>query len=351
VTAPVRIGFIGGGMIAQIAHIPFYAADARCRIVAIAEPRPTLVDPLRALAPEARILASHRELLVSDDVDAVVLVAPRPATGPLTLDVLSAGKHVLAEKPMAHTVDQARRLVDAAAVRGLVYAVGFMKRYDPGVEAGRQAFREALESGRLGRLQYARFYDHSKSYAVPPPSHRRPSESRAERFATWPIAPDWLPPAMRDAYAWYMNAASHDVNLMHYFFADPPELASAAGKGSEAVVATFRSGDVPVALDVTRSAAGLWIEGADFLFEAGRIALRIPSPMAVDRETEVVVDDGAAGRVGQRLPTERGWSFARQATGFVDALTGGSPPATSGTEGLADIATIETVWKRIAGIA
>jgi predicted dehydrogenase len=224
-----------------------------------------------------------------------------------------------------------------------------MKRYDPGIDAGRRLFTETLETGRLGRLQFARFYDHSKLYAVPPPAHRRPSESRTDRFATWPLAPDWLPSPLHDAYGWYMNAGSHDVNLMRYFFSDRLELVSAAGAGAEAVTATFRAGDdVPVALDVTRSAAGLWIEGADFLFEGGRISLRIPSPMAVDRETEIILDDGASGRIGQVVPTGKGWSFARQAAGFVDALTGTAVPATTGEEGLADIATIESIWKRIA---
>jgi predicted dehydrogenase len=350
-TAPIRIGFLGGGMIAQIAHIPFYAADPRCRVVAVCEQRPSLHGHLASLAPGARIVASHRDLLAMEDVDAVVVSAPRPATGPLTLDALRAGKHVLAEKPMAHTSEQAARLVAAARERGLVYAVGFMKRHDPGIEAGRALVARLREEGRHGRLLSARFFDHSRVYAVAPPPHRRPAESRTERFETWPTAPEWLPERLRDAYAWYMNAASHDVNLMRLFFPGRLDLAWAAANGQDAATAAFLADDgVPVTLEASRCAAGRWIEGAEFVFEGGRVRLDVPSPMAVDAATEVVLDDGRADGGGGRIETAAGWSFARQATAFVDALLGLRAPGTTGEQAAEEIGIAEAVWKRIAGL-
>jgi predicted dehydrogenase len=344
---PVKIGFLGGGMIAQIGHLPFYLGDPRCEVRAIAESRPSLVDALTRKFGIKHIVRDHRVLLDDPEIQAVVISAPRAATGALTLEALEAGKHVMAEKPMAHSVEQAQKLVDAASRRKLVYAVGFMKRYDPGVQAAKALVDEVVADGRLGRMLLARFYDFSNAYAVAPPPHVRPGESRPERFATWPLFPDWLPEAYRSVYPWFINVASHDINLLRLFFPRDVEVMGAHCDGSASVAATLRKGDVNIALEVTKTAAGRWIEGGDFLFEHGRIQVLIPSPMATESVSEVLVDDARRGLVGERVSAGTGWSFARQATGFVDALTGTAAPQTSGEEGLADMVLTEQIWRRM----
>jgi predicted dehydrogenase len=344
---PVKIGFLGGGMIAQIGHLPFYLGDPRCEVRAIAESRPSLVEALTEKFAVKQVVRDHRALLDDPEIQAVVISAPRAATGALTLEALEAGKHVMAEKPMAHSVEQAQRLVDAASRRKLVYAVGFMKRYDPGVQAAKALVEEVVADGRLGRMLLARFYDFSNAYAVAPPPHIRPGESRPERFATWPLFPDWLPEAYRSVYPWFINVASHDINLMRLFFPHGVEVMGAHCDGRSSVVATLRKGDVNIVLEVTKTAAGRWIEGVEFLFEHGRIQVLIPSPMATESVSEVLLDDARRGLVGERVAAGTGWSFARQATGFVDALTGTAAPATSGEEGLADMVLTEQIWRRM----
>lgn len=345
--AVVRIGFIGGGMMAQIGHLPFYLADSRCEVVAVAEERPTLVEALsRRLGPE-RVVPDYRYLLERPDIEGIVISAPRPATGPLTLEALEAGKHVFAEKPMALTADQAHRLAEAARVGNLIYAVGFMKRYDPGVQAARTLLSEATASRKLGRLLLARLYGFSKSYATAIPAHIRPSESRAVRYAAWPVRPDWLSEHHSSAYQWFVNAASHNVNLAGYFFPDSLEAVAARAPSDGSVVAMLQAGSTPVVLEIARTEAGRWLEGAEFLFERGRIGVTIPSPMAVDRVGEVTLDDLDAGIKAWPVETKTGWCFALQAKGFVDALTGGSKPLTSGQEGLADMRLTEAIWRHI----
>jgi len=345
---PIRIGLIGGGMMSQVAHLPFYLADARCEVLRVAESRPSLVAALGKQLGSDRVVADHGALLEDATIEAVVISAPRPATGPLTLAALAAGKHVMTEKPMAHTVEQARRLVDAATARGLIYAVGFMKRYDPGVQAAKTLIDETVRAGRLGRMLFARFYDYSNAYGVSPPAHVRPQESRALRFATWPLFPDWLPERLRGAYAWFLNVAGHDVNLVRFFFPDDLAVLDAHSPSDGSVAATLQAGTLPVALEIAKTAAGRWLEGAEFLFERGRIAMTLPSPMAVERVAEVVIDDAERGLTAEPVSTGTGWCFARQAEGFVDALTGRAQPLTTGKEGLADLALTEQIWRKIA---
>lgn len=343
----VKIGIIGGGMISQVAHLPFYLGNVRCEVEGVAESRPSLRAILSERLGADRVVPNHETLLADPSIDAVVICAPRPATGPLTLAALQAGKHVLTEKPMAHSSAQARRLVDAAKAKDLTYAVGFMKRYDPGVQAAKALLDSVIADGRHGRLLLVRAYDFSNAYAVPPPPHHRPAESRSERFAVWDLYPDWLPEPLRADFAWFANAGSHDVNLLRYFCPGDLTVCSAERMPNGSLVALLRWGAVPAVLEVSKTTAGLWLEGAEFLFERARIAVNIPSPMAVDKVAEVVVDGLSAGHVALPIPTEQGWCFARQAEGFVDALTNGTPPLTTGAEGLTDLLLTEQIWQRV----
>jgi predicted dehydrogenase len=345
--APIKIGFLGGGMMAQIGHLPFYLDDHRCEVARVCESRPSVVAALEQRLGSERVIKHHDALFGDNEIQAIVISVPRPATGPLTLDALVAGKHVLAEKPMAHSLEQAQCLVEAATSRRLIYAIGFMKRYDPGIQAARALFHEAVAEGRLGRLLHARFYDFSSSYAVTPPAHVRPRESRTERFPTWPLYPSWLPEQYRSTFAWFLNTASHDVNLLRFFFPDGVEVVSAHCGGETSVVATMRHEDTTVVLEIAKSAVGRWVEGIDFVFERGQIRVAIPSPMASEKVSEVILDDERRGIIGERIAVGTGWSFARQAAGFVDALIGSSGPLTSGKDGLADMALTEEIWQRV----
>jgi predicted dehydrogenase len=343
---PIKIGLLGGGMISQIGHLPFYLSDPRCRVVRIAESRPSLIEILQQQLGAERVVEDHHALFADDQIDAIVISVPRAATGPLTLAALEAGKHVLVEKPMAHSVEQARLLAETAKNRGLIYSVGYMKRYDPGVQAAKILFDEVVGTGSLGRLLLSRFYDFSNAYAVSPPPHVRPKESRTKRFPTWPLHPSWLPDQFHNVYAWFLNAGSHDVNLLRYFFPDSIEVVSAHCVGEACILATLRRGGDVIALEVTKSVVGRWVEGAEFLFERGRISLSIPSPMATESVSEVILDDERRGVIGERIAVGRGWSFARQATGFLDALVGAAYPLTNGTDGLADMELTEQIWRR-----
>ena len=344
----VRIGIIGGGMMSQVGHLPFYLMDTRCEVVAVAESRPSLRAALAARHAGLRVVRDHWAIIEDPTITAVVVSAPRPAMAPLTLDVLRAGKHAMMEKPMAHTAAQARRLVDAAQAANVTLAVGFMKRYDRGVQAARAAFDNLIETQRLGRLLFARFYNFARVYAVSPPPHQRPAESRSERFAEWPLWPEWLPAAQREAYAWFVNSASHDLNLLHFFFPDSVDVVSATSRFGDAVVGTMAVGEVPIVLEIVKSAPGLWLEGAEFLFEKGCLTMRIPSPMATDLHAQVTLHEHADAPREIAIAGPQGWCFARQATGFVDVLTGVAQPMTSGEQGLRDLELCESLWRKIS---
>lgn len=136
----VRLGVLGAGVVSQAVHLPAarrLAGDFD--LVAVFDLSPRRTDQV-ARAFGTRAARSATEILEASDIDAV-LVATSGGHVELTEAALRADKHVLAEKPLALTVEDAERLQALASSRGRVLQVGYMKMYDEAVvaAAGRRA--------------------------------------------------------------------------------------------------------------------------------------------------------------------------------------------------------------------
>jgi predicted dehydrogenase len=100
--------------------------------------------------PGARIAEDLQELLDDPELDAVVLATPVPSHADHAVRVLQAGKHCFVEKPLAQSVADAERAVDAAAEAGKLLMVGHLLEYHPGV----RKLKELADSGELGDIYY-----------------------------------------------------------------------------------------------------------------------------------------------------------------------------------------------------
>lgn len=100
--------------------------------------------------PGAQGTRAFADVIARADVSAVVLATPVATHHPLAKQALLANKHVLVEKPLATTAQDAEELVALAATRGLVLGVDHTYVYHPAV----QRIRDLVRSGELGRLAY-----------------------------------------------------------------------------------------------------------------------------------------------------------------------------------------------------
>src|ERR1700754_1189802 len=100
--------------------------------------------------PNTRFTADLQDLLNDDTLDAIVLATPVPTHGPLAERVLRAGKHCFVEKPLAYTVEDAERAVQASLDTGKTLMVGHLLVYHPGVDK----LKEIADSGELGDIHY-----------------------------------------------------------------------------------------------------------------------------------------------------------------------------------------------------
>jgi predicted dehydrogenase len=127
----IRAAVIGTGYLGRF-HAQKYAQAPGCELVGIVEPR----DAARAaVAAELGVpgFASHRDL--PGNVQAVSIVTPTPLHHAIARECLEAGMHVLLEKPITETVEQARDLVDVARARGRVLQIGHLERFNPAIVA------------------------------------------------------------------------------------------------------------------------------------------------------------------------------------------------------------------------
>jgi predicted dehydrogenase len=132
----VRVGVVGGGLVAQAEHLPYLSSlRDRFSIAALAEPSRTVREALTARYGIEGVYADHRSLLDAGGLDAVVVCSPHGTHAEVVLAALDAGLHVFVEKPLCITLSDADAIVAARDRAGKVVQVGTMKRYDPAVEA------------------------------------------------------------------------------------------------------------------------------------------------------------------------------------------------------------------------
>lgn len=157
----LRVALIGGGFMGK-AHSLAYAVAPVLSDLGVTITKKVLVDATPELASRlARELAwqessdDWRAVIARDDVDIIDICTPPQLHEEIALAAFAAGKHVFCEKPIANSLEEARRMADAATASGLVAQVGFNYRNTPAI-----AFtKKLLDEGRLGRpLQFRASY-------------------------------------------------------------------------------------------------------------------------------------------------------------------------------------------------
>ncbi len=156
------IGVVGAGRWANWAHLPGWARDERCRIVAVCD-----VDPQRAADAAERYGATatgdYRDLLARDDIDIIDVVTRDSQQIEINMAAIEAGKHVLSEKPVAHDHHDVRRAAELARSKGLKTKVGLTFRYSPAV----RYMKDLITSGALGTPYIYNAYEQNSQWLNP----------------------------------------------------------------------------------------------------------------------------------------------------------------------------------------
>ncbi|MYD10984.1 MAG: Gfo/Idh/MocA family oxidoreductase [Chloroflexi bacterium] len=145
----VRLGVLGAGIIAksfmdEAPHVPDLEVAVICDIVedaarALAEPRniPTTTD--------------FRAVLADETIDAIYIALPHHLHAEATIAAAEAGKHILLEKPMANSLEEADRMLAAQRRAGIKLMIGFTHRFHSELETAKRL----IDAGELGQLTLA----------------------------------------------------------------------------------------------------------------------------------------------------------------------------------------------------
>ena len=144
--AGVGVALIGSGRMGSFHGETVSRRLPGTRLVAVADPAPGAADTLATALGADRAYRDAAQVWADPDVDAVIIAAPARFHAELIVAAAAAGKSVFCEKPMALTLAEADRAIDAVRAAGVVLQVGFNRRF----ASDWRAARALLDAGQIG---------------------------------------------------------------------------------------------------------------------------------------------------------------------------------------------------------
>ncbi len=320
----VQWGVLSTARIAVRKVIPAMQKGEWTQVVAIASrDRRKAEDAARALSI-SRAYGSYDELLADPEIDAVYIPLPNHLHVPWTLKAAKAGKHVLCEKPLSLTADEARRLLTIRDQAGVKIGEAFMVRVHP-----QWLFaRELIRSGSIGKLRSIVGYF---SYF-----NRDASNIRNVR--------EYGGGAL-------MDIGCYPIHVSRYMFGEEPlrvmglverDLTFQVDSLTSAVL-EFPSGQSIF----TCSTQLTYYQKMHFLGTKGRIEIEIPFNAPNDRPCRIFIDDGKAGSNGG--VTEKSFpvcdQYTLQGDAFSKAIRGKGEIPVSLEDSVGNMSVIEAVFR------
>ncbi|MGD8782299.1 MAG: Gfo/Idh/MocA family oxidoreductase [Ignavibacteria bacterium] len=147
-----RIGIIGLGGISQIAHLPVLSKLHNIKIEAIADIEKNRLYSIAEKYNIANTYTDYKEMLAGNNLDAVIIATPTNTHKDIAIDCLNNGKHILIEKPIARTLEEAIEISKTAAEKNKVAMVGMNFRFRPDA----MMMKSLIASKELGDVFYVK---------------------------------------------------------------------------------------------------------------------------------------------------------------------------------------------------
>jgi scyllo-inositol 2-dehydrogenase (NAD+) len=142
----LRVGLMGLGRLGQVYARDLATRIAETRLVAVADPAPSLAEQVATEFDVARAYTDPLALIDAADVDALVVCSPTHTHRDLVLAAAGRRLPTFCEKPPALALDEVADMREAVAGSGMFFQMGFMRRFD----AGYAAAKKQVDGGRIG---------------------------------------------------------------------------------------------------------------------------------------------------------------------------------------------------------
>lgn len=147
----VQVGVIGVGSISQM-HLDSYQKHDGATIYAVCDLNEERAKQVAEKYGATKVYTDYNELLADSEVEAVSICTWNNTHAEISIAALRAGKHVLVEKPLCRTVEEALAVQKAVEETGNLLQVGYVRRYD----SNAQMLRDMVDKGEFGELYYAK---------------------------------------------------------------------------------------------------------------------------------------------------------------------------------------------------
>lgn len=314
--AKIKIGIIGAGYIGGV-HASILARDERVELVAVHD-----VD----VAAGQKLAALHRGEFVADAdavinaSDAVFITTPNTQHTDLAVAAAGAGKHVFCEKPMATTLADARRVLNAATASPAVFQLGHNRRFAPVYVM----LKELLDAGSAPHSAHAKM-------------------NRGEL-----LNPVWTgDPAITGGFLF--ETTIHMFDMLRFLFGEVAELTAIGSRHQYpeiddfSILFKFRSG---FHVSMCSSADASWV----FPFE--RLEVFCQHRTLVTREMESLTDsDGLEvshlTHSMHMYTREEKWGYVQEDRAFVDSVLNGTPARVTALDGYRSVELVDAVYRSV----
>src|SRR6266702_4973503 len=348
----VKVGLVGLGEIAQIVHLPILQAYSdQFEIAALCDISQEL---LTTLGGRYNVPAEHRYLDVKDlakqeDLDAIFVLNSDEYHTDATLAAIEHGKHVLVEKPMCLTRQEAEAIIKARDEAGVQVMVGYMRRYAPAFVQAAQHVRE-LEKINYVRVrdilgQNAQFVEQSSVVLRPKDIPAEAMQDRAERASRLvKTAIGDAPQILGSTYRLLCGLSSHDLSAMRELLGMPNRVIAARQWGffltvlfayEEGFTVTFETG-----IDHNRRFdAHIQVYG-----ETKEIRVQYNTPYIRQLPTQLFIKETQGEAFEERVirPTFTD-AYTIELLDFYDVVTKNTQPKTSAEDFLHDLDLFEMI--------
>jgi myo-inositol 2-dehydrogenase/D-chiro-inositol 1-dehydrogenase len=352
-TAPLRVGVVGLGAVAQAVHLPILAKHpALFRPAALCDLSPSTCARLaeRLGLDEIRLFSSADDLIASDELDAVAILTSG-SHGGLAATAARADLAIFCEKPLAYTLAE----VDELAELDPRLMLGYMKLYDPAVERARELLA-GRPTPRAVDVTVLHPPDAPQlAHAALPPRPTDLDETMLEALnaadaATLARALGAVPEEIAHLYSGaILGSIVHELAVIRYLVGGPLTVESADAWEHSVALDGRLPGGTRVSIRwhyLERYPA--YREEVRVHDEAGTVALTFPAPYLLHAPTVLTVVD-SDGEGEQR--SESRWTaeaFERQWLAFADFVHGGAAPRAGIAEGRADVVACQAAAALLA---
>lgn len=318
----IGFGVIGTGIVGGAWHAHVYSHAPKARLVAVCDLNEQLAHEVAQKYGAAQVYTDYHKLLENPEIQAVSIATPDFAHREIAVAAAEAGKHILVEKPLATTVEDAEAIVNAARKAGVKLMVDFHNRVSPPFSGAKRS----VQNGEIGKPVYI----------------------YARLSNTTFVATKMLPWASKSSALWFL--ASHTTDMAHWLLEDEPKRVYAVSRSGILQEMGVDTQDFHVAIVEFKGGAVVTLENAWILPET--------EPMVFNLKFEVLGSKGSIyintsdHRLVQKFTSEeaslpdvlgitfggdspRLGGFVLEAIAqFVDAVADDAPVLATGEDGL-----------------